>query len=150
MAMAGRTSQTITFLRPSTPDLVQKASTYTTLPKGESPMYGDVRTAKHLLVQQKTDFFCLLIIYGVLSQELYSFCSLCRVISIDFKNIRVLNKTNLRVRRRGSQQTKWLWHYRGDNRWYQYGEKVCYSGGNWVVFCTYGAGGIFVMVSHLS
>ncbi|XP_012693214.2 protein mono-ADP-ribosyltransferase PARP12 isoform X2 [Clupea harengus] len=45
------------------------------------------------------------------------------VISIDFKNIRVLNKTNLRVRRRGSQQTKWLWHYRGDNRWYQYGEK---------------------------
>ncbi|XP_062392990.1 protein mono-ADP-ribosyltransferase PARP12-like [Sardina pilchardus] len=45
------------------------------------------------------------------------------VISIDFKHMRVRKKSNVRVRRRGSQQTKWLWYYKGKKRWHQYGEK---------------------------
>ncbi|KAL2094615.1 hypothetical protein ACEWY4_009334 [Coilia grayii] len=44
-------------------------------------------------------------------------------ISIDFKHMRVLKKTNLKVRRRDTQQTEWLWYHRGHQRWHQYGEK---------------------------
>ncbi|KAI7792199.1 protein mono-ADP-ribosyltransferase PARP12 [Triplophysa rosa] len=44
-------------------------------------------------------------------------------ISIDFTKMRVLKKRNIKVRRKGSKQTEWLWYYRGDHGWYQYGEK---------------------------
>ncbi|XP_063058262.1 protein mono-ADP-ribosyltransferase PARP12-like [Engraulis encrasicolus] len=44
-------------------------------------------------------------------------------ISIDFKHMRVLKKTNLKVRRRDTQQTQWLWYHRGHKRWTQFGEK---------------------------
>ncbi|XP_051544634.1 protein mono-ADP-ribosyltransferase PARP12-like [Myxocyprinus asiaticus] len=44
-------------------------------------------------------------------------------ISIDFTKMRVLKKTNIRVRRKGSEQTEWLWWYQGDQGWYRYGEK---------------------------
>ncbi|KAL1276013.1 hypothetical protein QQF64_035636 [Cirrhinus molitorella] len=44
-------------------------------------------------------------------------------ISIDFSKMRVLQKTNIKVRRMSSKDTEWLWYYRGDHSWYQYGEK---------------------------
>ncbi|XP_076860832.1 zinc finger CCCH-type antiviral protein 1 [Brachyhypopomus gauderio] len=44
-------------------------------------------------------------------------------VSIDFTKMRVLKKTNLRVRRKDSPQTEWLWHYRGNHGWSEYGEK---------------------------
>ncbi|XP_036433213.1 LOW QUALITY PROTEIN: protein mono-ADP-ribosyltransferase PARP12 [Colossoma macropomum] len=47
----------------------------------------------------------------------------CGALSIDFTKMRILKKTNLRVRRKGSRQTEWLWHYRGNQGWHQYGEK---------------------------
>uniref|UniRef100_A0A672Q6G7 Zinc finger CCCH-type antiviral protein 1-like n=1 Tax=Sinocyclocheilus grahami TaxID=75366 RepID=A0A672Q6G7_SINGR len=46
------------------------------------------------------------------------------VISIDFTKMRVLQKTNIKVRRMSAKDTEWLWYYRGDHCWYQYGEKV--------------------------
>ncbi|XP_051748070.1 uncharacterized protein si:ch211-244b2.4 isoform X2 [Ctenopharyngodon idella] len=45
------------------------------------------------------------------------------VISIDFTKMRVLKKKNIKVRRMNSKDTEWLWHYRGDHCWYQYGGK---------------------------
>ncbi|XP_016418770.1 poly [ADP-ribose] polymerase 12-like isoform X3 [Sinocyclocheilus rhinocerous] len=45
------------------------------------------------------------------------------VISIDFTKMRVLQKTNIKVRRMSAKDTEWLWYYRGDHCWYQYGEK---------------------------
>uniref|UniRef100_A0A673N8E2 Si:ch211-244b2.4 n=1 Tax=Sinocyclocheilus rhinocerous TaxID=307959 RepID=A0A673N8E2_9TELE len=48
-------------------------------------------------------------------------------ISIDFTKIRVLRKTNIKVRRMSSKDTEWLWYYRGDHGWCQYGDKC---GGN--------------------
>ncbi|XP_016343361.1 poly [ADP-ribose] polymerase 12 isoform X1 [Sinocyclocheilus anshuiensis] len=45
------------------------------------------------------------------------------VISIDFTKMRVLQKTNIKVRRMSANDTEWLWYYRGDHCWYQYGEK---------------------------
>ncbi|XP_026065738.1 poly [ADP-ribose] polymerase 12 [Carassius auratus] len=45
------------------------------------------------------------------------------VISIDFTKMRVLKKTNIKVRRMSAKDTEWLWYYRGDHCWYQYGEK---------------------------
>uniref|UniRef100_W5KE35 Si:ch211-244b2.4 n=1 Tax=Astyanax mexicanus TaxID=7994 RepID=W5KE35_ASTMX len=47
----------------------------------------------------------------------------CGALSIDFTKMRILKKTKLRVRRKGSRQNEWLWHYRGNHGWYQYGEK---------------------------
>ncbi|XP_072530282.1 uncharacterized protein [Salminus brasiliensis] len=47
----------------------------------------------------------------------------CGALSIDFTKMRILKKTNLRVRRKGSRQTEWLWHYRSNAGWYQYGKK---------------------------
>ncbi|RXN05149.1 poly [ADP-ribose] polymerase 12-like isoform X1 [Labeo rohita] len=44
-------------------------------------------------------------------------------ISIDFTKMRVLQKTNIKVRRMSSRDTEWLWYYRGDQSWCQYGEK---------------------------
>uniref|UniRef100_A0A8C2HUX6 Si:ch211-244b2.4 n=1 Tax=Cyprinus carpio TaxID=7962 RepID=A0A8C2HUX6_CYPCA len=44
-------------------------------------------------------------------------------ISIDFTKIRVLRKTNIKVRRMSSKDTEWLWYYRCDHGWYQYGDK---------------------------
>ncbi|XP_062852603.1 protein mono-ADP-ribosyltransferase PARP12 [Trichomycterus rosablanca] len=44
-------------------------------------------------------------------------------LSIDFTKMRILKKTNLRVRRKGSRHTEWLWYYRGNHSWNQYGEK---------------------------
>nr|XP_055047258.1 protein mono-ADP-ribosyltransferase PARP12 [Misgurnus anguillicaudatus] len=45
------------------------------------------------------------------------------VISIDFNKMRVLTKTNIKVRRKGSKQNEWLWYYRGKNKWHQFGVK---------------------------
>ncbi|CAM4567007.1 unnamed protein product [Leuciscus chuanchicus] len=45
------------------------------------------------------------------------------VISIDFTKMRVLKKKNIKVRRMSSKDTKWLWYYRGNHCWYQYGGK---------------------------
>uniref|UniRef100_A0A8C2DZV0 Si:ch211-244b2.4 n=1 Tax=Cyprinus carpio TaxID=7962 RepID=A0A8C2DZV0_CYPCA len=45
------------------------------------------------------------------------------VISIDFTKMRVLKKKNIKVRRMSAKDTEWLWYYRGDHCWYQYGEK---------------------------
>ncbi|XP_067283326.1 protein mono-ADP-ribosyltransferase PARP12 [Pseudorasbora parva] len=45
------------------------------------------------------------------------------VISIDFTKMRVLKKRNIKVRRMSSKDTEWLWYYRGENSWYQYGRK---------------------------
>lgn len=57
--------------------------------------------------------------------KLYTFSvSHYRAISIDFTKMRVLKKRKIKVRRKGSKQTEWLWYYRGDHGWYQYGEKV--------------------------
>ncbi|XP_066525497.1 protein mono-ADP-ribosyltransferase PARP12 [Hoplias malabaricus] len=44
-------------------------------------------------------------------------------LSIDFTKMRILKKSNLRIRRKGSRQTQWLWHYRGNHGWHMYGEK---------------------------
>uniref|UniRef100_A0A673N302 Si:ch211-244b2.4 n=1 Tax=Sinocyclocheilus rhinocerous TaxID=307959 RepID=A0A673N302_9TELE len=48
-------------------------------------------------------------------------------ISIDFTKIRVLRKTNIKVRRMSSKDTEWLWYYRGDHGWCQYGDKVSFT-----------------------
>ncbi|XP_048012876.1 protein mono-ADP-ribosyltransferase PARP12 isoform X1 [Megalobrama amblycephala] len=45
------------------------------------------------------------------------------MISIDFTKMRVLQKKNIKVRRMNSKDTEWLWYYRGDHCWYQYGGK---------------------------
>lgn len=50
-----------------------------------------------------------------------------RVISIDFTKMRVLKKKNIKVRRMSAKDTEWLWYYRGDHCWYQYGEKVSFT-----------------------
>ncbi|XP_026876484.2 protein mono-ADP-ribosyltransferase PARP12 [Electrophorus electricus] len=47
----------------------------------------------------------------------------CGALSIDFTRMRILKKTKLRVRRKDSPQTEWLWHYRGNQGWSQYGEQ---------------------------
>ncbi|XP_060759500.1 protein mono-ADP-ribosyltransferase PARP12 [Neoarius graeffei] len=47
----------------------------------------------------------------------------CGALSIDFTRMRILKKTKLRVRRKGSQHSNWLWYYRGNHGWYQYGKK---------------------------
>ncbi|XP_030629603.1 protein mono-ADP-ribosyltransferase PARP12 [Chanos chanos] len=47
----------------------------------------------------------------------------CGAITIDFTKMRIKKKTNLRVRRKGSSQTEWIWYYCGDNGWYYYGQK---------------------------
>lgn len=60
--------------------------------------------------------------------------------------MRVLKKRKIRVRRLGSQQTKWLWYYKGRKRWYQYGEKVCNNSGQALdrtVFCWWKTGDLF-------
>ncbi|XP_051974815.1 uncharacterized protein LOC127637671 [Xyrauchen texanus] len=44
-------------------------------------------------------------------------------ISIDFTKMRVLKKTNIRVRRKDSGQTEWLWWCQDDQGWCRYGEK---------------------------
>ncbi|XP_058630217.1 protein mono-ADP-ribosyltransferase PARP12 isoform X2 [Onychostoma macrolepis] len=44
-------------------------------------------------------------------------------ISIDFTKMRVLQKTNIKVRRMSSKDTEWLWYYRADHSWCQYGDK---------------------------
>ncbi|XP_077090072.1 uncharacterized protein LOC143741663 [Siphateles boraxobius] len=44
-------------------------------------------------------------------------------ISIDFTKMKVLKKKNIKVRRMSSKDTKWLWYYRGNHCWYQYGGK---------------------------
>uniref|UniRef100_A0AAY4DRX9 C3H1-type domain-containing protein n=1 Tax=Denticeps clupeoides TaxID=299321 RepID=A0AAY4DRX9_9TELE len=44
-------------------------------------------------------------------------------IYIDFQHMQVLKKTNIKVRRRGSKHTQWLWHYMNNHGWQQYGEK---------------------------
>ncbi|KAK7130254.1 hypothetical protein R3I93_019779 [Phoxinus phoxinus] len=44
-------------------------------------------------------------------------------ISIDFTKMKVLKKKNIKVRRMSSKDTKWLWFYRGNHCWYQYGGK---------------------------
>ncbi|XP_051977046.1 protein mono-ADP-ribosyltransferase PARP12 [Xyrauchen texanus] len=53
--------------------------------------------------------------------KLYNTCF--GAISIDFTKMRVLKKSNIKVRRKGSRQTEWLWWYRGDQSWCSYGEK---------------------------
>ncbi|KAM9467586.1 uncharacterized protein Hap1MRO34_014291 isoform 4-T4 [Clarias gariepinus] len=47
----------------------------------------------------------------------------CGVLSIDFTRMRILKKKNLRVRRKGSRQSNWLWYYRGNHGWHVYGKK---------------------------
>ncbi|KAF5907973.1 poly [ADP-ribose] polymerase 12-like, partial [Clarias magur] len=47
----------------------------------------------------------------------------CGVLSIDFTCMRILKKKNLRVRRKGSQQSDWQWYYRGNRGWHKYGNK---------------------------
>ncbi|XP_026778534.1 protein mono-ADP-ribosyltransferase PARP12 isoform X2 [Pangasianodon hypophthalmus] len=47
----------------------------------------------------------------------------CGALSIDFTSMRILKKGNLRVRRKGSRHSDWLWYYRGDHGWYLYGKK---------------------------
>ncbi|XP_056311468.1 protein mono-ADP-ribosyltransferase PARP12 [Danio aesculapii] len=44
-------------------------------------------------------------------------------VSIDFIKMRVLKKTNIKVRRMSSKDTEWLWYYRGNHCWYRYGDK---------------------------
>ncbi|XP_051547251.1 protein mono-ADP-ribosyltransferase PARP12-like isoform X2 [Myxocyprinus asiaticus] len=53
--------------------------------------------------------------------KIYNTCA--GAISIDFTKMRVLKKSNIKVRRKGSRQTEWLWWYRGDQSWSCYGEK---------------------------
>ncbi|XP_053506794.1 protein mono-ADP-ribosyltransferase PARP12 isoform X1 [Ictalurus furcatus] len=47
----------------------------------------------------------------------------CGALSIDFTRMRILKKGNLRVRRKGSKYSEWLWYYRGNHGWYQFGKK---------------------------
>ncbi|XP_043093069.1 protein mono-ADP-ribosyltransferase PARP12 isoform X2 [Puntigrus tetrazona] len=42
-------------------------------------------------------------------------------VSIDFTKMRVLQKTNIKVRRLSAGDTEWLWYYRGDHCWCRYG-----------------------------
>ncbi|KAG1953495.1 protein mono-ADP-ribosyltransferase PARP12 [Pimephales promelas] len=44
-------------------------------------------------------------------------------ISIDFTKMKVLKKKNIKVRRMSSKDSRWLWYYRGNRCWYQYGGK---------------------------
>lgn len=66
---------------------------------------------------------------AVILKELFDFFSFLyyRAISIDFPKMRVLRKTNIKVRRMSSKDTEWLWYYRGDHSWYQYGDKVSFT-----------------------
>ncbi|KAF7694104.1 protein mono-ADP-ribosyltransferase PARP12 [Silurus meridionalis] len=47
----------------------------------------------------------------------------CGALSIDFTRMRILKKTNLRVRRRGSRKSNWLWYYRETDGWREFGKK---------------------------
>ncbi|KAK2832450.1 hypothetical protein Q7C36_015912 [Tachysurus vachellii] len=47
----------------------------------------------------------------------------CGALSIDFTKMRILKKDNVRVRRKGSRHSDWLWYYQGNNGWHEYGKK---------------------------